>query len=82
MNAMMKYRHVQIITGAWACTNVITFTIYGSCHKKLYKIRGLSASVICRFSAASSRISVESSKGVRGIVKGFSRNCKRVSVET
>ena len=44
---------------------------YGTCHKKLYKIRGLSASVIRSFSAALSRISVESSKGVRGIVKGY-----------
>ena len=54
---------------------------YGTCHKKLYEIRGLSASVIRSFSAASSRISAESSKGVRGVIKGCPRNCQRVSAD-
>ena len=49
-------------------------TTYGTCQKKLYEIRGLSASEIRRFSAASPRISAESCKGVRGIVSGCPRN--------
>ena len=50
---------------------------YGTC----YKIRGSSASEICSFSAASPRISAESSKGVRGIVRGCLRNRERVSAD-
>ena len=56
--------------------------IYGTCHKKLNEIRGLFASVIRSFSAALSRISAESSKGVRGVVKGCPRNRQRVSAES
>ena len=54
---------------------------YSTCHKKLYEIRRLSALVICSFSAASSTISVESSKGVHGIIKGYPRNRQRVSAD-
>ena len=45
--------------------------MYGTRHKKLYDIRRFTALVIGSFSAASSRISAESSKGVHRIVKGF-----------
>ena len=55
---------------------------YGTCQKKLYEIRGLSASEIRRFSAASPRISAESCKGVRGIVQGCPRNRQWVSAES
>ena len=48
--------------------------MYGTYHKKLYEIRGLSVSVIHSFSVASS-------KGVHGIVKGCPRNRERVSTE-
>ena len=57
-------------------------TYYGTCHKKLYEIHGLSASEIRSFSAASPRISTESSKGVRGIVRGCPRNRERVSAKS
>ena len=55
---------------------------YGTCHKKLYKIRGLPASVIRSFSVALSRISVESSKGFRGIIKGYPQICRRASAQS
>ena len=55
---------------------------YGTCHKKLYEICELSVLVIRSFSAASSRISTESSKGVRRIVKGCPQNHQRVSAES
>ena len=61
---------------------VDTSMIYGTCQKKLYEIRGLSASEIRRFSAASPRISAESCKGVRGIVQGCPRNRQWVSAES
>ena len=55
--------------------------MYGTRHKKRYNICGFSTLVIRSLSAASSRISAESSKVVRGIVKGCLRNRQRVSVE-
>ena len=42
--------------------------------QETYEIRGFAASVIRSFSAASSRISAESSKGVRRIIEGCLRN--------
>ena len=60
--------------------------IYGTCHKKLYNIRGFAAWVFRRSSAESAEIfrgmSAEASKGIRGIVKGYPRNPQRVSVES
>ena len=56
--------------------------IYSTCHKKLYEIRGLSASEIHSFSAASPRISAESCTGVRGIEQGCPRNREWVSAES
>ena len=56
--------------------------IYGTCHKKLYEIRGLSASVNRSISAASSRISAESSKDVCRIIKGCPRNHESMSTES
>ena len=49
------------------CVCMLCMCVYGTCHKKLYEICGLSALVICSFFAASSRISTESSKGVRDL---------------
>ena len=46
------------------------------------QIHGLSALVIRNFFVASSRISVESSKGVHGIVKGCPRICRRPSAQS
>ena len=63
------------------CTTNLNTYKYGTCHKKLYEIRGLSASEIRSFSAASPRISTESCKGVHGIVQGCPRNRARVSAE-
>ena len=40
--------------------NLVWGSTYGTCHKKLYEISGLSASVIRSFSTASPRISTES----------------------
>ena len=60
---------------------VNSLSIYGRCHKKLYKIRGFTAWVMCSLSVASSRISTELSKGVHGIAKGYLRNCQRVSTD-
>ena len=60
---------------------VLGYYAYSTCHKKLYKIRGLPASVICSFSAASLTISAESSKGAHGIIKGYPRNRQRVSAD-
>ena len=57
--------HISVNT----CIYVYVRT-YGTRHKKLYKIRRFTAPIIQSFSAASSRISAESSKGVCEIVEG------------
>ena len=49
--------------------------IYGTCHKKLYEIRGLSASEIRMFFCSIA-------EDIRRIVKGCPRNRKRVSAES
>ena len=48
--------------------------LYGTCHKKLYEIRGLSASEICSFFRGIA-------EDIRRVVKGCPRNCERVSAE-
>ena len=62
---------------------------YSTCHKKLYDIRGLSASEIRSFPRHRRgyprnrvRVSAESIKGVRGIVQGCPRNREWVSAES
>ena len=59
--------------------------MYGTCHKKLYNIRGFAVWVFRRSSAESAQIfrgmSAEASKGIRGIVKGYPRNRQRVPAD-
>ena len=72
----------SVHTASSILKNFLVESTYGTCHKKLYEIHGLSTLVICSFSAASLRISAESSKGVREIVKECPRNHQRVSTES
>ena len=55
---------------------------YGNVTRNFYEIGGFTVSVICSFSAASSRISAELSKVVRRIVKGCLRICRRASAQS
>ena len=62
------------------CWSIVSsFRMYGTCHKKLYEICRLSASIIRSYSTASSRLSAELSKGVRGFVEvhQHSHDCQR-----